>query len=340
MANLNLLIPGTGGITLMDNMGKDLGYPVKMRLGVLGQELANLPGPNLVELLSMVHNPDQIAPAKTSLKPGTAISPGHALETAYNQVPGNFKHFLYDWRSDIRYSAQHLLEFLQQEKPANRRWNIVTHSQGGLLVVVASKMLPNATDFADLVASVTFIAAPLAGTVNAARALIDGDQMGASEVPEFQQILRTWPSLYQMLPAWDVLQDANGAPLPASQQLNQLAGWGGLPNISSDLIDRCQTVQAILRDPLANMDGDIQVTFLNGMNRDTGVAIARDANGTPGKTAATAKGDTLVAYDQTYNYVGPTIRQYVEGFDSPCREHSFLLCDPAVMTRVKQLLRS
>jgi len=176
--------------------------------------------------------------------------------------------------------------------------------------------------------------------VNAARALIDGDQMGKSEVAEFQQILRTWPSLYQMLPAWPVLHDSAGGQLPASQQLNTLAGWGGLPNITGDMMDRCAAAQAILQNPLAALNGDIQVTFLNGRNRVTGVAIERNADGTPGQTAATAQGDTLVPYEQTFTFVGPVIRPFVEGFDSPCREHAFLLCDPSVMTRVKQLLRS
>jgi hypothetical protein len=63
MPNAQLLVPGTGGITLMDNAGKDLGYPVKMRLGVLSARLAKLPSPDLLELLSMEHRPGQIAPA-------------------------------------------------------------------------------------------------------------------------------------------------------------------------------------------------------------------------------------------------------------------------------------
>lgn len=63
MSNSQVLVAGTGGITLMDNSGSDLGYPVKMRLGVLSAKLAKLPPPELTELLSMEHRPGQIAPA-------------------------------------------------------------------------------------------------------------------------------------------------------------------------------------------------------------------------------------------------------------------------------------
>jgi hypothetical protein len=101
MANMNLLVPGTGGITLMNQLGEDLGYPVKMALGVLSDGLLGLSADELVALLSMDHRPGQLAPAKTSLAPGVSIRPGHALQVAYNQVPASFNHFLYDWRADI-----------------------------------------------------------------------------------------------------------------------------------------------------------------------------------------------------------------------------------------------
>ena len=73
MANRNLLVPGTGGITLIDSDGTDVGWPVLMRLrgiirGVLGQS-----DDELFELMAMDHRPGQIAPVKTSLRPGTTL---------------------------------------------------------------------------------------------------------------------------------------------------------------------------------------------------------------------------------------------------------------------------
>jgi pimeloyl-ACP methyl ester carboxylesterase len=157
MANMNLLVPGTGGITLMNNLGEDLGYPVKMQIGVLSAGLLGLRANELIDLLSMDHRPGQLAPAKTSLKPGTSIRPGHVLQVAYNQVPSSFSHFLYDWRADIRYSAGQLLDFLRERRPVAGRWNLVGHSQGGLLIVAASKLLSDRAAFAELVASVVLV---------------------------------------------------------------------------------------------------------------------------------------------------------------------------------------
>lgn len=340
MANSNVLVAGTGGITLMDNTGADLGYPVKMRLGVLSKKLAKLPPPELTELLSMEHRPGQIAPAKTSLKAGVSIRPGHVLEVAYNQIPSSYNHFLYDWRADLRHSTAQLLDFLQQRRPANGRWNIVAHSQGGLLVVLASKSFGTRSDFSKLVASVTLVGVPLAGTVNAAVAMIKGDQMGDSTVTQFQEILRTWPALYQMLPAWPAAVDATGAPLPAAAQLTQRGGWGTLSNISSDLLERAVEVQRLLRDPLGWMEGDVQVKLLMAVNRQTGVTLLSEQNGPTGDPVIQAKGDTLVPYEQTVRWLGDHVIPFVETFASPCREHSFLNCDPAVVTRIKQLQHS
>src|SRR5690606_14501377 len=121
----------------------------------------------LIELLGMEHRPGQLAPAKTSLKPGTSLLPGHVLRVAYNQFDGE-NAFRYDWRADMRHTATQLLEFITQRKPANGRWNLVGHSQGGLLIIIASKLMNAPDEFSRFVASATLVGAPVAGTLNAA----------------------------------------------------------------------------------------------------------------------------------------------------------------------------
>jgi hypothetical protein len=180
MADSYLLVAGTGGITLMDSQGKDLGYPAKMEIGVRTGGLLFSKPEELVPLLSMSHVPGQDAPAQTSLCPGLSIRPGHVLDVAYNLVPSSFNRFLYDWRADLLYNARLLHDFLVERQPAGGRWRVTGHSQGGLLIVLASKLFPNDDDFAKCVAAVALVGAPLAGTVNAARALIRGDLMGES----------------------------------------------------------------------------------------------------------------------------------------------------------------
>ncbi len=339
MANMNLLVPGTGGITLMNQLGEDLGYPVKMEIGVLSEGLLGLSADELVALLSMDHRPGQLAPAKTSLQPGTSIRPGHALQVAYNQVPASFNHFLYDWRADLRYSAGQLLDFLRERRSPGARWNLVGHSQGGLLIVAASKLLPDRAAFAELVASVVLVGAPLAGTINAAHALIEGDQFGSGAKPELQRILRTWPALYQMMPAWPAILDRVGQPAPRERQILTEAAWAGYDGISGDLLQRARDLQLQLRDPLGWMDGDIDVHILMARNRDTDIDLQCSDNHVTSTPFTRQPGDTLVPHDQTLSWLGDFVRQFALSFESPCNEHSMLLNDPAILGHVNAALR-
>ena len=57
MANASLLIPGTGGITLIDNHGNDVGWPVLMRLkGIIRFPPSALE--NLCDTLAVSHSLD------------------------------------------------------------------------------------------------------------------------------------------------------------------------------------------------------------------------------------------------------------------------------------------
>jgi pimeloyl-ACP methyl ester carboxylesterase len=336
MPNMSLLVPGTGGITLRDNRGNDLGYPVKMQIGVATSGMVGgLSAPDLVELLSMEHRPGQVAPVKTSLKPGTSVVPGHVLRVAYNQIPDAWNVLLYDWRADIRYSAQQLVDFITERSPADGKWNLVGHSQGGLLIIVASKLMNDAAAFGDLVNSVTLVGAPVAGTVNSASALLNGNQMGPKGTASFQKIMRTWPALFQMLPAWPAVVESNGIPAPADRQLTALSGWAGIDGISEDMLDRTAAVQAMLRDPFALM-GTAKVSVLLGRNRDTAVTIPA-ATPVSTKGARNQKGDTLVPHDQTLAWMGGHFAQYVRTYPSPCNAHAMLCDDPGIATQVRFL---
>ena len=342
MPNANLLIPGTGGITLRDSRGRDLGYPVHMRLGIAVDALLGIGPERLVELLSMEHRPGQWAPVKTTLVPGLSILPHQAIEAAYNQVPASFNRFLYDWRCDLRYSAGQLLDFLHERRPVNGRWNLVGHSQGGLLIVLASKLLPPG-EFAELVASATLVGAPLAGTLNAAVALLNGDQMGMAASAVFRRILRTWPALYQMFPTWRAVVEG-GAPAPPLLQLTSPEGWIPHPGIEPDFLGRALEVRGMLRDPLAGMVGDVRVAVLMARNRPTRLFLPRVAGALPSPVGpihpqdATA-GDTLVPVGETLRWGGPALHPFVQLFDGTVREHSFLLADPLVGQRVRFLVR-
>jgi pimeloyl-ACP methyl ester carboxylesterase len=335
MADAYLLVPGTGGITLMDSAGNDLGYPAKMELGVQTGGLLFMSASSLVDLLSMEHLPGQAAPLKTSLRPGVSIRPGHALRVAYELVPPSFNTFLYDWRADLLYSAGLLRDFLEQRKPPGGRWRVVGHSQGALLIVLASKLFGASTDFARCVASVALVAGPLAGTVNAARALVTGDLMGPAGQQAFQVIVRTWPAIYQMMPSWDGFVPSAGG---TGQAMTDPGAWQTLPGVSADFLARTRDVQQRLREPLSFMDGDVSVAIVLMKNRPTGVNLELDGAGPTGTSRDFKLGDTLVPYDETLAWLGPTTRPFLKTITGPVREHAFVFDDPTVMNTVLQAL--
>jgi len=339
MPNANLLVAGTGGITFDDNHGNDIGYPVVMKLGIASDGLLGRTAREYVPLLSMEHKTGQIAPVKTSLAPGISLHPGHVLKVAYNQVPSSFSNFLYDWRCDLRYTASQLLKYLRKNKPVSGKWNIVGHSQGALLIVLASKLLPNRDSFMKMVRSVILVGAPLAGTVNSARALILGDQFGKAASPDFKKILRTWPSLYQMVPAWNSVVNRQGNELPADKQLNGAKGWDSYPSAIPDWLDRTDKVQELLKNPFGFMSGVQKKAILLARNRHTRVKILSQSGKLDTDKLKRELGDTLVPHDRTLNWVGQSIWSSVKTFNSPCNEHSMLLNDPTILGTIRQLIR-
>jgi pimeloyl-ACP methyl ester carboxylesterase len=335
--NAKLLVPGTGGVTLLDNDGNDVGWPVLMRLRGIIRGVQGKDDEELVELMGMEHRPGQIAPVRTSLRAGTSLHPGHVLRVAYNQLE-DFNRFRYDWRADIRHSAAQLLAFLQERKPANGRWNLVGHSQGGLIIIVASKLIPNPT-FADLVASVTIVGAPVAGTLNAAEAMVIGDNAGARLAPVMRRTIRMWPAIYQMLPAWDAVVERNGNPVPADRQLTRPGGWDGIDGVDADLLQRARDVHELFRDPFSHMEGIDDVRFFFAANRKTASRI-RPLTASTGtwKPQATDHGDTLAPYADTMRRLGSAYGPRVVRFQAPCEEHAYLLNDPTIVTQLRARL--
>ena len=276
-----LLVPGTGGISFKDNRGNNLGYPVKMQIGAMTGGLIGRSAPDLVALLSMQHTPGQWEPVQTSLEPGTSIEPHQVLMAAYNQLP-DFQHFLYDWRADLRYNAKRLCDFLRQTSP-NQRWKLVGHSQGGLIISLAATLMEDEEEFSKYVSHVVLVGAPLAGTVKSAIALLEGEQFGPKAAPYVKRFMRTWPALYQMLPAWPMVMTGDNLAPPERQQMEP-TGWVGHPGITNDMLLRGRQVQKMLRDPLSHREGNVQVSLLMARNRKTPLATVHKGSTSPSTT--------------------------------------------------------
>jgi hypothetical protein len=348
---MDLLVPGTSGCKLLAN-GEDVGWPSGLTAEAwiagatgfsIGIDKARFSADDLVSLLSMEFaDPASSRPTKTSLANDTSIVPGEYLELAYNQFP-DFQPFPYDWRSDIRDSSRLLLDRLKNV-PAGGRWRIVAHSQGGLLVVAASKQYAaengdDDTAFARLVSHVAFVATPFHGTVTAAQAILAGDMLTAPFADSFKKIVRTWPAIHQMLPTWPgcVRVKTPQGEVPQPYNLTYDQAWAGL-NVSADMLRRARDARsAYFRNPFSRMKN---VKLLAWFSEAWGTAnrLVVD-NGALGSAPAADDelGDTLVPAQTVLSMSNPieVDRFLMIGRNGNTLKHSVLAIDPVVASGVK-----
>ena len=68
-----LLIPGTQATTLVDQNGTEIYDAVRMGLPLIAKSLGGTPKDEWVAIMSMEHQPGELAPVRTSLKDGTTL---------------------------------------------------------------------------------------------------------------------------------------------------------------------------------------------------------------------------------------------------------------------------
>jgi pimeloyl-ACP methyl ester carboxylesterase len=125
----------------------------------------------------------------------TAPNPGDAC--AYT--------FSYDWRQDNRISARELGEFIQKlvkKHPGAKAW-LIGHSNGGII----SRWYVQKEGGKDHVGRMFYMASPWDGAPKALMVLMNGlEAMGLKQFnlwdlgPRMQQLVRTYPSFYQLIP--------------------------------------------------------------------------------------------------------------------------------------------
>jgi len=351
MADRILLIPGTSGNKLLLDDGKgekqDIGWPGALKgkawlcssdiLRVLTQALG-LSAEQIVETLSMEFgDPQRIAPTRSTLRKGALMEPGAVIQAPYNQF-SSARSFCYDWRSDIRDSASKLVEFLLNTPPGPK-WKIVTHSQGGLVLIVAAKMLGRRAGGDDTealsryVSHADLVACPIYGTANAADALVNGTNLGGGFSQSFLKVSRTWPALYQMLPAWSKFAFKDGRWVSALDD----ATWQGR-NLDPALLQRARDLRnGYLKTPLAFFG---RVALRLTMSRAHPTHNSMTIGDTGMATAGNEPGDTLVPYDTTYQAMTSIERRatYVLGAVGAqnTAEHFMVLNDPVIATDVRR----
>src|SRR5919197_344767 len=117
MPDPTLLVPGTQATRLDDAAGVTVFNAVRVGLGLSDNDLGGRPPSEFQALLSMKHAPGQWAPVHTSLAEGTTLSPGRVVSSPYDRLVKLATPFAYDWRGDVRWNAQRLLDFLRATRP-------------------------------------------------------------------------------------------------------------------------------------------------------------------------------------------------------------------------------
>jgi pimeloyl-ACP methyl ester carboxylesterase len=163
------------------------------------------------------------------------VFPGIIDEDAYDTfmkwgvkaLPG-FVAFSYDWRLDIRDSAQQLCHFIEALGPG-RKINIVAHSMGGLVMLEC--LLHISDSVKTQVEKVVFLGTPFRGSPG----IFDDFSIGSSAGRNTQllnvEALLTFPSAMELLGPVppDFVSDSAGhhvEHVPFSAQDWQLNGWG------------------------------------------------------------------------------------------------------------------
>lgn len=183
---------------------------------------------------------DGIVP--TGLIPNPEIIPGLWKQGGYTRLsasmvetlklrPGeNFHEFPYDWRRDNRVSARKLAAFCtdalsrwrEASGNANAKVTIVAHSMGGLVARHYIECLEGWRDVRMLLA----VGTPFRGSGNALDFLANGFKwkMGSVSLFDGTEALRTFDSVYQLLPIYPFIASGTGFLRPFETNLPGIDG--------------------------------------------------------------------------------------------------------------------
>jgi pimeloyl-ACP methyl ester carboxylesterase len=255
----------------------------------------------------------------------------------------DFNFFDYDWRCDVRQTGRLLLDHLKNNKPAGGRWKLIGHSLGGLVTVVASKLCAQEngdddTAFSNLVSHVVLLASPLDGTMVAADALISGDNLSAPFSDHFKEIVKTWPSIHQLLPAWfgSIKRMEGTSEIDEDASLQDEAPWVKAGLDASMLRRAREARDAFFSAPLSRMN-NVKTRIIMSCAWDTKNHTVIDAQGNLTVSGACERGDTSVPEETTREMAGDVELQRMESFgnDKDTLQHSLVGCDPVIASAVK-----
>ena len=262
MTDLVVLLPGITGSVLRDSRGRDIWAPsaetVTRALMTLGQSISDL------ELVDENADDGITAPLLVPdlhLIPGLWKIDGYSKLSSYVQrlfavTPGkNFFAFPYDWRRDNRIAARRLKEqtdrwLLEWRKESpGAKLILVGHSMGGLVARYFLECLEGWRDTRQLVTFGT----PYRGSLNALNFLVHGMQkrLGPIPVMDLSRLLRSFPSVYQLLPIYPCFDPGDG-------KLVRVSAAGRLPHVDSERVRAAEGFhREIERAVTAHLDDEV-----------------------------------------------------------------------------------
>lgn len=150
----------------------------------------------------------------------SAIS--HRIQQEFDVTSGlNFFEFPYDWRQDNRIAA----EVLQRNsRKWLEKWRKMSGNEGAQLVIVAHSMgglvarhfLEVLEGWRECKALVTF-GTPYRGSLDALEALANGIRKGPKDWIDLSALVRSFPSVYQLLPTYPCVAGRDGKMLRVSE---------------------------------------------------------------------------------------------------------------------------
>ncbi|WP_395819748.1 CHAT domain-containing protein [Archangium minus] len=219
MRDIVVVLPGIMGSVLERN-GKEVWA---LSVGALARAVTSLGGS--VEKLALTEDSGALDAAgdgvvATKLLPDTRIIPGFWKVDGYSRIVEelkrrfdlkdgkNFFTFPYDWRRDNRLharrlqqqSAQWLASWRQESGNKDAKLILIAHSMGGLVSRYFTEVLEGWKDTRVLIT----IATPHRGSPQALGTLAHGvsKKLGPLTMFDISEAVRTFPSLYQLLPIY------------------------------------------------------------------------------------------------------------------------------------------
>jgi pimeloyl-ACP methyl ester carboxylesterase len=265
VADVIVLIPGITGSVLAKD-GKDVWA---LSAGALGSGLRTI-GRSIKDLKLHGDDPaaDDLGDGVTAprVMPDTHLIPGLWKIDGYGKIATtvlaefevergvNFFEFPYDWRRDNRVAArllarrshEWLASWRDRSGNPDAKLILIGHSMGGLVARHFLELLDGRRDTRMLITFGT----PYRGSLNALDFIANGmrKKLGPVTLLNLSDLVRSFTSVYQMLPVYPCVQRADGT-------LGRVAEVGGIPHLDAGRATEARAFHEAIREAVAGHDG-------------------------------------------------------------------------------------